>query len=98
MIADKLMIGTETVRDLIKKIYRKLEINSKTELIKKRWTTISKALLPIESIDLSINYEEKEFNHFVVVSQQNYYSHRISYGAIHVESFQDSIEEKELVK
>lgn len=36
MIADKLMIGTETVRDHIKKIYRKLEINSKTELIKKK--------------------------------------------------------------
>lgn len=36
LIADKLMIGTETVRDHIKKIYRKLEINSKTELIKKR--------------------------------------------------------------
>lgn len=35
MIADKLMITTETVRDHIKKIYRKLEINSKTELINK---------------------------------------------------------------
>ncbi len=36
LIADKLMISTETVRDHIKKIYRKLEINSKTELIKKQ--------------------------------------------------------------
>ena len=36
MVADKLLITTETVRDHIKKIYRKLEVNSKTELIKKR--------------------------------------------------------------
>lgn len=36
MIADKLLISTETVRDHIKKIYRKLDVNSKTELIKKR--------------------------------------------------------------
>ena len=36
LVADKLMISTETVRDHIKKIYRKLEINSKTELIKKK--------------------------------------------------------------
>jgi DNA-binding NarL/FixJ family response regulator len=36
MIADKLLIGTETVRDHIKTIYRKLEINSKTELIRKK--------------------------------------------------------------
>lgn len=36
LIADKLMIKTETVRDHIKTIYRKLEINSKTELIKKQ--------------------------------------------------------------
>ncbi len=34
LIADKLMISTETVRDHIKKIYRKLQINSKAELIK----------------------------------------------------------------
>ena len=36
LIADQLMISTETVRDHIKKIYRKLEVNSKTELIKKK--------------------------------------------------------------
>ena len=36
MVADKLMISTETVRDHIKRIYKKLEINSRTELIKKR--------------------------------------------------------------
>ena len=38
LIADKLLIKTETVRDHIKSIYRKLEINSKTQLIKKEWT------------------------------------------------------------
>lgn len=37
MIADRLQISTETVRDHVKKIYRKLEINSKTELIKKKF-------------------------------------------------------------
>ncbi len=36
MIADKLLISTDTVRDHIKKIYRKLEINSKAELIAKK--------------------------------------------------------------
>jgi len=36
LIADKLMITTETVRDHIKKIYRKLEIHSRTELIHKK--------------------------------------------------------------
>ncbi|MEL6987670.1 MAG: response regulator transcription factor [Bacteroidota bacterium] len=36
LIADKLLISTETVRDHIKKIYKKLEINSKTELIMKK--------------------------------------------------------------
>lgn len=36
MIADRLNISMETVRDHIKKIYKKLEINSKTELIKKK--------------------------------------------------------------
>jgi DNA-binding NarL/FixJ family response regulator len=36
LIADKLMITTETVRDHIKKIYRALDVNSKTELIRKR--------------------------------------------------------------
>ena len=36
MVADKLMISTETVRDHIKNIYRKLEINSKAELIAKK--------------------------------------------------------------
>ncbi len=35
MIADKLMISIDTVRDHIKKIYRLLNINSKAELIKK---------------------------------------------------------------
>ena len=34
MVADKLLISTETVRDHIKKIYRKLEINSRTELLR----------------------------------------------------------------
>lgn len=34
LIADKLLISKETVRDHIKKIYRKLQINSKAELIK----------------------------------------------------------------
>lgn len=33
MIADKLMISTETVRDHIKKMFKKLHINSKGELI-----------------------------------------------------------------
>ncbi len=36
MIADKLLISTDTVRDHIKKIYRKLEINCKAELIAKK--------------------------------------------------------------
>jgi DNA-binding NarL/FixJ family response regulator len=36
MIADKLMISTETVRDHIKKIYKKLQINSRGELISMR--------------------------------------------------------------
>jgi len=36
MVADKLMISTETVRDHIKRIYKKLEINSKAELIRKK--------------------------------------------------------------
>ncbi len=36
LIADRLLISAETVRDHIKKIYRKLEIHSKAELIKKR--------------------------------------------------------------
>ena len=35
MVADKLSISIETVRDHIKKIYRTLHINSKGELIKK---------------------------------------------------------------
>jgi DNA-binding NarL/FixJ family response regulator len=35
MIADKHIISIDTVRDHIKKIYRLLEINSKSELIKK---------------------------------------------------------------
>ena len=35
MIADKLLISIDTVRDHIKKIYRLLNINSKAELIKK---------------------------------------------------------------
>ncbi len=34
MIADKLLLAVETVRDHIKHIYRKLEINSKGELIR----------------------------------------------------------------
>ncbi len=34
MIADKYMVSIETVRDHIKKIYKKLQINSKAELIK----------------------------------------------------------------
>lgn len=34
MIADKYMISIETVRDHIKKIYRKLQINSKAELMR----------------------------------------------------------------
>lgn len=34
MIADKYIISIETVRDHIKKIYKKLQINSKAELIK----------------------------------------------------------------
>lgn len=37
MIADKLMISIDTVRDHIKKIYRLLNINSKAELIKKAY-------------------------------------------------------------
>ncbi len=36
MIADRYTISVETVRDHIKKIYRKLEINSKAELIRKK--------------------------------------------------------------
>ncbi len=36
MIADKLMISVETVRDHIKKIYKKLEVNSKAEVIKRK--------------------------------------------------------------
>lgn len=36
MIADRLNISVETVRDHIKKIYKKLQINSKAELIKQR--------------------------------------------------------------
>ena len=36
MIADKYDISVETVRDHIKKIYKKLEVNSKTEVIRKR--------------------------------------------------------------
>ena len=35
MIADKLMISLDTVRDHIKKIYKSLQINSKSELVKK---------------------------------------------------------------
>ncbi len=35
MIADKYMITLDTVRDHLKKIYRKLNINSKSELVKK---------------------------------------------------------------
>lgn len=37
MIANKLMISIDTVRDHIKKIYRLLNINSKAELIKKSY-------------------------------------------------------------
>lgn len=36
MIADKLDITLETVRDHIKKIYKKLEVNSKAEVIRKK--------------------------------------------------------------
>ena len=36
MIADRLMISQETVRDHIKKMYRKLQVNSRAELIAKR--------------------------------------------------------------
>jgi len=36
MIADKYEISVETVRDHIKKIYKKLEVNSKAEVIRKR--------------------------------------------------------------
>lgn len=36
LIADRLNISVETVRDHIKKIYKKLQINSKAELIKKK--------------------------------------------------------------
>lgn len=36
MIADKLMITDETVRDHVKKMYRKLQINSRGELISMR--------------------------------------------------------------
>ncbi len=36
LVADKLMISTETVRDHIKKIYKKLEINSRAELVSMR--------------------------------------------------------------
>lgn len=36
LIADKYMISVETVRDHIKKIYKKLHVNSKAEVIKKR--------------------------------------------------------------
>ncbi|MEN0051043.1 MAG: helix-turn-helix transcriptional regulator, partial [Bacteroidota bacterium] len=35
MIADKLHISLDTVRDHIKRIYRTLEVNSKAEVIKK---------------------------------------------------------------
>jgi len=34
LIADKLLISVETVRDHIKKIYRKLQVNSKAEVIR----------------------------------------------------------------
>lgn len=37
MVADKLQISIDTVRDHIKKIYRLLNINSKAELIKKSY-------------------------------------------------------------
>lgn len=36
LIADKYLISVETVRDHIKKIYAKLEVNSRTEVIKKK--------------------------------------------------------------
>lgn len=36
MIADKLLISVETVRDHIKKIYRTLQVNSKAEVIRKK--------------------------------------------------------------
>jgi len=36
MIADKYLISVETVRDHIKKIYKKLQVNSKAEVIRKR--------------------------------------------------------------
>jgi DNA-binding NarL/FixJ family response regulator len=36
MIADKLTISVETVRDHIKKIYKKLHVNSKAEVIRKK--------------------------------------------------------------
>lgn len=36
LIADKYLISVETVRDHIKKIYKKLEVNSKAEVIKKK--------------------------------------------------------------
>ncbi|MCB9300559.1 MAG: response regulator transcription factor [Lewinellaceae bacterium] len=36
LIADKYLISVETVRDHIKKIYRKLQVNSKAEVIRKR--------------------------------------------------------------
>ena len=36
MIADKYLISLETVRDHIKKIYKKLQVNSKAEVIRKK--------------------------------------------------------------
>ena len=36
LIADKYLISVETVRVNIKKIYRKLQVNSKAEVIRKR--------------------------------------------------------------
>ncbi len=36
MIADKYLISVETVRDHIKKIYKKLEVNSRAEVVRKR--------------------------------------------------------------
>lgn len=36
MIADKYLISVETVRDHIKKIYKKLQVNSKAEVIRKK--------------------------------------------------------------
>lgn len=36
LIADKYMISMETVRDHIKKIYKKLQVNSKAEVIRKK--------------------------------------------------------------